>query len=293
MIATTLTGGLGNQMFMYAMVRAMSLRNRVPMAFNTHLGFETDSVYHRKLELNHFNLNLPFSSFSTFDYPMGRWVRKISRNIGCHLLNPKCKFVRDSVECFHNELLDTSIHDIYLEGYWQSEKYFFDCRETIQNDFQIVTPMSDSVIKELDVINRFGENTVMIGIRRYQECLNNKQVPGGILTKDYYNKAIEMIKSKVDYPVFVVFCQDYEWAKNNISIEDAETYFVKPKFGELASIEDLFLMTHLKHYIISNSSFYWWGAWLSDYVGKIVIAPTNFTNPHAVCCGWISLSNDN
>lgn len=287
MITTTLYGGLGNQMFLYASVRAFSLRNHVPMAFNTKLGFVTDKQYHRNLEMVHFNVQLPTAKAATFDVPLARLWRKISQKIGRNILLPQYKMVRECRKNRQFDLLGQVVKNIYLEGYWQSEVYFKDFEQQIRDDFRIMTPIPQRTLDELSKIQSLGDNTVMIGIRRYQECTPANKMQ--VLTKTYYDKAIDLIKDKVENPVFVVFCQDYEWAKENIHIDNAKVYFVEPKDGPLATIEDMFLMTHLRHFIISNSTFYWWGAWLAESADKIVVAPSIFPNPKCICDDWIKI----
>ena len=288
MISTTIRGGLGNQMFIYAATRAMALRNGTDMTFNLHYGFEMDYQFHRKLELS--NLNVDFgetNKLATFDYKQARTVRFLSRKLGRNILLPQYKFlVEQEPPFFQKELVETRSKDVYLEGYWQSEKYFADFKEQIRGDFQIVTKMSDAVEEELRQMRQGTENLVFIGIRRYQDCATT--APGMVLEEEYYNKAIQMMESKLSNPKFVVFTQQPEWAKAHISA-NSPILFAAPKEGELSTIEDMYLMRHCRHAIISNSSFYWWGAWLSEFNDGIVICPTNFLNRDMALDKWIKL----
>lgn len=284
MIATTLHGGLGNQMFIYAMVRALALRNKTDMAFNTWLGFTTDYKFRRTLELTHLNVTLPEAGAATFDVPLGRLWRKLSQKVGRNVLLPKYRMVRDCAENRHMELVSQPADNVYLEGYWQSERYFKDFEKEIRDEFRIKTPMPQRTLDELKEIEALGENTVLIGVRRYQECGATQMMD--VLPKEYYDKCIDIMRQRVKDPVFVVFCQDYEWAKKNIRIDGAPVHYVRPKDGQLATIEDMWLMNRLRHFIISNSSFYWWGAWLATGDDKIVLAPTNFSHPYAVPDKW-------
>lgn len=284
MITSSLFGGLGNQMFIYAMVKAMALRNNTNFAFNQKYGFEKDDLYKRKLALLDFNLKLPSSSVQVYDYPGGRYIRKISRGLGFNLLNPKCTFIKESRPFrFHEELLYLRNKNVYLEGYWQSEKYFKDFTDIIKKDFQIKKNFSSDVYEELDQIRELGDRAVMLGVRRYQESLS---APGGVLNEAYYNKAMEIIASKITSPVFFVFSQDKVWVQKHLSSK-YELIYIHTKEGDDRAIDDLFLMENFKYYIISNSSFYWWGAWLSNSDTKLVIAPDNFINPDSVCSNWL------
>ena len=290
MISATLWGGLGNQMFVYAMVRAMALRNNTDMAFNLHYGFDTDYKFHRKLELD--NMNVQWgkkNNIVTFDYPIniGRYTRSVSRRIGRNVLAPWYKFCEEKRPFrFQQELVHEPYKDIYLEGYWQSEKYFLDFKDEIRKDFEIITPIRNAVKEELVDMRRGTENLVFIGIRRYQEWRTVWR--GMVLGEDYYNKAIEIMESKLANPKFVVFTQQPEWAKTHI-VTKSPIIYASPKDGNKASIEDMFLMRHCRHAIISNSTFYWWGAWLSEYNDGIVICPRNFPNRDTPSDRWLKL----
>jgi len=193
MIAAVLYGGLGNQMFIYAMVRALSLRRNTSMAFNTNLGFKLDKVFKRHLELNCFNLSLPKSSIDTFDYPLGGEVMEISRKVGFNIFKPQNKFLIESRPRFFKEqILEIEQDNLFLEGYWQCEKYFKDFERQIKNDFTFKKPFREDVNEEANLILNLGE-TVMIGIRRYQECPTAAYIPVGLLSRDYYVNAIRQM----------------------------------------------------------------------------------------------------
>lgn len=290
MIATTLYGGLGNQMFIYAATKALALRNHTNFAFNTWLGFVTDKQYRRNLELCHLNVTLPKAHAATFDVPLGRLWRKLSEKLGRNVLLPHYRMVFESPANRHFEFVTAPVNNIYIHGYWQSEYLFKDFEQEIRNDFRIMTPMPQRTLQELKDIEALGANTVLVGVRRYQECATPTTMD--VLGRDYYERAIEEAKRRIDNPVFVIFCQDMEWAKENIRIADAPVHYVCPKDGPLATIEDLFLMVHLRHAVISNSTYYWWGAWLQETAKNehVVIAPTNFPNPRCVCDEWTKLA---
>lgn len=291
MITTTLFGGIGNQMFLYAATKALALRNHTNFAFNTSLGFVTDKLYRRKFELCHLNVKCPEAHAATFNVPFGQLWRKISEWVGRNVLLPQYRMVRDCRVNRHFELVTEPTNNVYLYGYWQSEYHFKDFEQEMRNDFRIMTPMPQRTLQELKEIEALGSNTVLLGVRRYQECPDSSKLAFEILGRDYYERAIAEVKRCVDNPIFVVFCQDMDWAKENIRISDAPVHYVRPKDGPLATIEDLYLMVHLRHAIISNSSYYWWGAWLQDTNKDehVVIAPNNFPNPRAVCEDWTKI----
>lgn len=288
MITTTLCGGLGNQMFIYAMARAMSLRNGVPVAFNLKTGFSTDYVYKRFLELDKFALTLLVSKASTFDIPFGYYFEKLSSKLGIHVLLPHYKMAQ---ECYadyhyHNELVEHKMKNVYLIGYWQNPKYFEDYGDVIRKDFTLKVDLPDEVHKELEYLRSTGRPLVMIGIRRYQEAVG-QPTRLKVCGADYYNKAMAYISKRLNNPLFVVFGQDREWAEKNLD-EKYDKYFVKTKKGNLSAVSDLYLMENCEHAIISNSSYYWWGAWLqtANQNDHIVVCSENFINMGTPCKEW-------
>ncbi|WP_455593393.1 alpha-1,2-fucosyltransferase [Bacteroides sp.] len=286
MIVSSLYGGLGNQMFIYAMVKAMSLRNKVPFAFNLKSDFANDYIYKRELALSDFSLKLPESCLLTFDYLGGGYIRSFSRKLGRNVIVPSYRFICETRPCrFEEYLVREENKKVYLEGYWQSDRYFIDYEKEIRQDFVISKNFSEDVYCELKEINSVGENAVMIGVRRYQE---STVAPGGVLDADYYKKAMDLIASKISSPVFFCFSQDPEWVLKNLSGK-YPIRMIKIKEGNNRAIDDLFLMINCKHYIISNSSFYWWGAWLSKNQDKIVVAPNNFVNIDSLPKDWLKL----
>lgn len=289
MITTTLSGGLGNQMFMYAMVKAMAMRNKASFAFNLNLGFEKDYLFKRKLELDNFNTQLPKGNFQTFDYKGSRIVRVFSRHFGRNILYPVSKFIVEETPLhFQKELLLENSKNIYLEGYWQCEDYFKDYEQVIRNDFELKTQLPERVYKEFSSIKDDSRILVFVGIRRYQEC--NEITPGLLLDEVYYNKAIEIMESKIPNIKFVVFTQEQEWAKAHIKSK-SPLVFATFKEGELSAVADMYLMTQCDHAIISNSTFYWWGAWLQNTNPNehIVISPNNFINRDSTCKSWLMI----
>ncbi|WP_303236443.1 alpha-1,2-fucosyltransferase [Phocaeicola coprophilus] len=287
MITTTLRGGLGNQMFMYAMVKAMAIKNKTAMAFNLHEGFDNDFQYQRKLELQYLNVDLgKHAPFAVFDYKGARYAQIISKKIGRNILLPQYQIIEEkSPMRFQSELINEHILNAYLEGYWQSEKYFKNIEDQIRTDFTIKALISESVKAELRNIREGNHTLIFVGIRRYQECSQVR--PGMVLNEDYYNKAIKYFENRFSNVKFVIFSQQPEWAKQKL-ITKSPMIFANAKSGDLATIEDLYLMTHCDHAIISNSSFYWWGAWLQNTSkNHLVIAPDNFINKDSVCADWI------
>lgn len=290
MIATTLFGGLGNQMFIYATVRAMALRNHTSMAFNLSRGFGRDLEYGRSLELSHFSLELPTSRLATFDYRLGRGVKRLSYMAGRNLLLPCQRYIHEDFTDHHfiSQLVDSPMRHAYIDGYWQNPRYFEDFADVIRNDFTIKTPIPTDVAEELRLLQSRQRPLVFVGIRRYQE-VKSKECRIKVCGADYYARAMRHVAERIANPLFVVFTQQPEWAREHLP-QHFDIHYAREKEGYLSTISDLYLMRNCHHAVISNSTYYWWGAWLQATSGShIVVAPDNFINPTSPCKQWTVL----
>jgi hypothetical protein len=156
-----------------------------------------------------------------------------------------------------------------LEGFWQNEKYFSDIDEIIRQDFTLKNELS---IPALEIDKKIAETESVSIHFRYGDYLFNKKTGKlfGVPDFDYYQTAINKIKSKINNPVFFIFSDDIGLVKKKLQA-DPFLYFVSQP--GLKDFEELILMSRCKHNIVANSSFSWWGGWLNNNPNKIVIAP--------------------
>jgi hypothetical protein len=187
-----------------------------------------------------------------------------------------------------NDKFHSLTNNVYLSGYFQSEKYFKNIQSKIKDDFSF----PDLNLIEVNDIERF--NSVSVHIRRgdYLENSNTYETHG-ICSLNYYYKALEIIKSKVKNPVFYIFTDDIEWVKVHFNLEEFQ--FISGK--GYCDFEELGIMSKCRHNIIANSSFSWWAAWLNRYQKKIVIAPEywfkkiEYFNNDIVPNNWLKIDN--
>lgn len=238
MIIIKLQGGLGNQLFQYAFGRSLSVKENKILKLDIS-NYDSDPL--RSYKLRHFNIK------ERIAFPLEIFWSKMIKRLG---------FGQSS----------------YLEGYWQSEKYFSDIEDTIRREFKLKDPLKNEAQKFSDEIK--NTNSVSLHIRRGDYVTNDK-LKGFLqpLPLAYYNEAIEIVEKKIDKPHFFVFSDDIAWVKDNLKINHQVSYV---SGSGIEDHEELALMSQCKHNIIANSSFSWWGAWLNDNPGKIVIAPKNW-----------------
>lgn len=276
MIVVKLIGGLGNQLFQYAAGRALATYHKTELMLDiSHLKLISNGAYtQRKFELDRFNINAAIVNeeevLKSFDFTQNKFITRLKK------LSPRLfsKMIFNEHHFnFHSEFLRLP-EDTYLNGYWQSERYFNSFRDKLMAEITLKEPMSSAaLLVDKKIIN---VNAVSLHVRRGDfVSLKSANHFHGYLEIDYYKLAIEQIKNKVADPNFFIFSDDLDWCKKNLDfIEQKE--FVEGKANGISTQEELILMSHCKHNIIANSSFSWWGAWLNQNKSKTVIAPKNW-----------------
>lgn len=287
MIIIGISGGLGNQMFQFALYKKFKqLEKDVKIDL---------SFYNTKQELRKFELENIFE----IDYALAS--RHECKKLGVNSYNISDKIyekIFKTKDFFYLEDIDKgfqpeifSLEDAYLSGYWQNEKYFIDIRKEIINTYHF-PPIENHYVKTLQN-NIENSESVAVHIRRgdYLDEQNYK-VYGNICTIDYYKKAIKYMEERCDSPEFFIFSNDQQWVKERFSQDNIT---VVEDVKDKMDYEDMYLMSRCKHNIIANSSFSWWSAWLNQNNAKIVISPAKWFNNHKVtepiCSDWIKVES--
>lgn len=268
-VITRLNGGLGNQLFQYAAGRALAKRLDAPLKVDIS---EFDTYLLRRFELDQFNINATIATseeVSNFVINPSRFQRYYSRlAISSGVSFNKIAFKENKFG--YDDTFEKIRYPMYLNGYWQSEKYFKSARDKLRSELCLANQFGETSQKILDEILRCP--AVSLHIRRGDYITNpSAAVIHGVCSLDYYYLAIRHIITQVQNPYFFVFSDDPQWAKDNLKIS-YPVQFVEAN-GPERGVEDMWLMKSCKHHIIANSSFSWWAAWLNDRQDKIVIAP--------------------
>lgn len=273
MIVVKLIGGLGNQMFQYATARTMADNHDARLKLDIS-GFERYRL--RRYELGDFNIRAEIAGpddMTFFRVSLRRcsiWQCLKRRSFS---LSPKPVF-RERAFAYNEELSDIK-PPVYLEGYWQSERYFLLNSKAIREDFTLRCDLDGANREMLTHIE--SVNAVSLHVRRgdYVDDPNTNEFHG-ICSLEYYRAAIECVADRVEKPHFVVFSDDQEWAGRNISFDYPATFVTLNSKDR--GVLDMALMQRCRHHIIANSSFSWWGAWLNPSASKLVIAPKRWFN---------------
>ena len=281
-IIAKISEGLGNQLFMYANAYTISRKFDLNLCLDPYSGYYKNNI--RSYMLNNFNISSKIApSEWIFSNNYRNLIKKIK--IKCDFFKKKKSFLFESKDKnkltkFSSIKLDNFNDKIYIDGNFESEKYFLDYRNDLLNEFSFNKDMSNN--KYLDIIK--NHNVVSISIRqnRYSERMNNKFDQHSIIksqdfvakTVDYIYQAIKLISSKVNNPKFLLWSNDFTGLEQYFPTNEF-LYVINP---EDKILNDFYLLTQCKYFIVGPSTFSWWGAWLSNNESKICIRPKNI-NP--------------
>jgi len=265
-------GGLGNQMFQYALYLALNKKGVKSRILFSHFlysfhhdGFSLGNAFRIKLDLPSKILNaiLTYGGIFYKNRISGFFLKRI---LGGYQQKENKYFEKEEFE-FDPEVFNQKGKT--LIGIWQAEVYFRDIKELILKEFVFRTPDDE---KNRELIEKIiNSNSVSIHVRR-GDYLNDrwKNILGVIRGTVYYDNAVNFMTDKVKNPNYFVFSDDIKWAKDNLKLGNC--IYVNHNKGRKSYV-DMYLMSICKHNIIANSTFSWWAAWLNKNPEKIVTIP--------------------
>lgn len=270
MIVVRLMGGLGNQMFQYAAARRLAHVSGVPLKLDLGwFGSTPAGTTPRDYALTPFTIVEEVASAAEVARlamqpgTLGKLLARLTPFGGTYLPERHYHF---------DPALLSPRQSAYLDGYWQSEKYFCDIRDTICSDFTLKEPPQGMNGELAQRLAEPGLASVSLHIRRgdYVTSPSASSVHGSC-SPGYYARAVAAVAARVERPHFFLFSDEPEWVRDHFPLPHPCTVVGHnpPEQGH----EDLRLMTLCRHHIIANSSFSWWGAWLCGNPDKMVVAP--------------------
>lgn len=281
MIIIQMAGGLGNQMFQYALYKQLiSMGKTVKM--DDEAGFREDAQ--RNPALAPFGVVYERASNQEI-MEMTDSSMAFTARVRRKLFGRKRRAYFEEDKCFQSKIFEWD--DIYLEGYWQSEKYFQDVGSLLKKEFGLKSVrenrengygLSEQAEKYLRQMEQC--ESVSIHVRRGDYLLpQNQELFGNICTDQYYEKAVKKIMESHPDAVFYLFTNDREWAAERLK-EQGDFPIVLIELPGDRDYETFTLMSRCRHHILANSSFSWWASYLNDNPDKLVIAPDRWMN------GW-------
>lgn len=286
-----LEGGLGNQLFQYAMGRGLSIRQNCEL--------NLDPTVYVDNKLRPFALDVYNIKANVFTKQLGHYIKGIEtqknmplrmmRKIGRKVLPWAFpKMVYEQARIFEPELMNLK-PSAYVRGYWQTEKYFTDIRPQLLEELTVKQPLSGA---NLEVARQIQAGpSLSLHVRRgdYVTSELGKTLLG-TCSLAYYKDALALVTSRCPNLTVFIFSDDSQWTRENIC-PDIKSVYVDHNDGEHGH-EDIRLMSLCNHNIIANSTFSWWGAWLNRHEDKIVCCPAQWyldnslPNPDIYAQGW-------
>lgn len=275
-----MTGGLGNQMFIYAFylqMKRLHPATRIDLSdmmhYRVHNGYELHRVFPR-LVADEFCINQPLKKVLEFLF----FKTILERHQPTDTLRP-----------FYGSRLWPLI---YFKGFYQSERFFEDVAADVRRAFTFDTALASEPTRTMLATINADPLAVSLHVRRGD--YTNPSVwrtTGCVCAEPYYSNAIalveERLKAQGQAPHFYVFSDDIEWVRQNLKLTDA-TYVDWNHAAD--SWQDMLLMSHCRHNVICNSTFSWWGAWLNAHADKLVVCPSRWSAvsdmPHVCPASW-------
>lgn len=277
-IIARIKGGLGNQLFCYAAARRLALVNNAELVIDHVTGFIRDHQYRRQYLLDHFNIPARKATPAERLEPFERYRRGVMKWWSGRTPFTERRYLEQEGIDFDERLLSLKVQGtLYLDGLWQSEDYFKDVEPIIRKDLRIIPP-TDALNQQMaEEIRRHQAVAVHV---RWFDALDNAATHN--ISSDYYQRAIAVIEQEIDRPCYFLFSDDPESARTKLVLPSERTTFVIHNHGDEKAYADLWLMKQCKHFIIANSTFSWWGAWLaeSEYQGAIFAPSLNCISSH-------------
>lgn len=260
-------GGLGNQLFIYAAARRLAAVNDAELVLDDVSGFRRDP-YERCYKLDQFNVSCRTATAAERLEPFSRIRRNLKRRWNRRLPFESRHYVQQSGMDFDARLLDLRVEgSLYLEGYWQSEDYWRDIQDQIRAELQVREP---SDMRNLNMARQIRAcDSVALHFRFFDSAeekgANNAPI-------GYYARAVEHVSLFAPDAHYFVFSDQPELARRRVPLKESQYTLVTHNNSDHAQ-DDLWLMAQCRHFVIANSTFSWWGAWLAHNANKRVIAP--------------------
>ena len=268
-------GGLGNQMFQYALYITLKTHGKCAKICTDH--FEWAISEKRNLIQPHGKIFLIEDVFATKAIKATKSEARHLSSAGMDIstrLKRRMGFVKKthySEEVMGYPSIERllSLDDVFLDGYWQR----FDYYETVENEIRRAFRFRNPLIgKNKMLADQIGDqDAVSIHVRRNDYLSVSGYVVQNV---EYYRNAMKRISEKYKNPVYYCFSDDIDWCRKHLPF-DREVVFVDWNTGNF-SYYDMQLMSLCKANIIANSTFSLWAAWLNNNTDKTVVRPKHY-----------------
>lgn len=295
-VTVSLYGGLGNQLFQYATARSLAIRLQAELALDLawfNIVNKMPDVTPRKFALAPFNIQGILQNEGAALFMTGNRIQRLAKKI-LQLIRPSItniNLIQEGKLTFDPHIF--SLHgSLWLKGHWGSFKYYQNIRPLLQHE--IATPGQLNP-KSAELISAISESdAIAIHIRRGDYVTNKRAAKRHCLCDmEYYRAGLQIAAQGLKNPHCYIFSDDTEWVRDNFKIAVPMT--IVDINGPDDAHQDLWLMAACKRFIIANSSFSWWAAWLSKAKDKLVVCPkkwavrANHDTQNLIPADWIQI----
>ena len=267
-LVARLYGGLGNQLFIYATARAISLRSNAQLVLDTYSGFIRDKQFERQYKLDYFIYPASLDKLHSKKNNLSRFNRFVLRGINKFLPLKFKNYIQQYSDKFNPKLANVKIKKAtFLDGYWQDQRYFDDFSDVIAKDLECNFALSSENSLLLTKIK--NTNSVAIHIRFF----DNKIESNLNLKLSYYRNFINYIESNISQPTYFIFSDNYKLAQDmflRLSVFLPNLYFVN-NTSDNSELDDFVLISSCKYIAMANSTFSWWASWIGEKNNKAII----------------------
>ncbi len=280
-IIVRIAEGIGNQLFMYAHAYALSKKINYDLYIDNTSGyFQKKNI--RSYELDKFNIN---TSLSDKKYRFDNFLLNLNRNLlkKIDIYKTNKSFLieskdRNKITNYYDTAKLNFSDTLYVEGYYETEKYFKDFANDLKKKFTINEKYLEKNNKYIDLVKNSSSVSISVREHRFSERRQinySKSIKFVQNTVNYINKAVIFFKNKIPNAKFFIWSNDF--AGLNEYFDENEFIFIKNNTNK--SINDFNLFKYAKHFIVGPTSFHWWGAWLNQNRNKICVRPPDNLNP--------------
>jgi hypothetical protein len=287
-VIARIKGGLGNQIFCYAAARRLAFANDAELVIDDVTGFVRDQEYKRKYALDVFNIPARKASPPERMEPFERVRRGIAKLLSSRKPFDRKRYIVQEGNDFDERLLQLRLrHTVYLDGLWQGEGYFKDIEDTIRRDLVLSAPTDSENRSMAERMRR--SDAISVHVRWFDIRTGHTRVTG-----QYYGSAIKRMESICPAAHYFAFSDRPESVGGMLGLPEDRCTVVSHNKGDANAYADMWLMTKCSKHIVANSTFSWWGAWLSAAPDKVVICPgadaaTNWSFKGLVPSEWIGI----
>jgi hypothetical protein len=284
-LCVEISENLGNQLFMYAHAYALSKK------LGRELYIDDESAYLKKksvgsYRLDRFNISSKiiqkkYKFLSIFQYFKKKYISKLDYFKKNKFFYKERKYGYKKTHYYDDQDLNRNINSlIYVKGHFESEKYFLNYRKSILKEFSFKNEkhyqnnsyykfiLNNNIVAITIRQNRFNERnysqTTDLLLKNKSDAFLRKQIK-------YIKKAVSYFKNKIKNPKFLIWSNNF----SNLDKYFSNKFIFVKNHNKNKDLTDLYLLTHCKYFIVSPSTFSWWGAWLSKRKGKICVRPKN------------------